>query len=581
MHVRFQRWVKGIGSPIARIRTHLDNRKRDKLLLNCQISDAVALKRLSTEILQLKQQKSALNDDVKRIKSAGDKARRELSQILLEKNRAATAAAAKNNASATDQQEGGSAPLAPDAAFITFEALSFVCVGLIVAALAALHMMQEARARATKLTQRLKSATPAVVVEKEVAVYQKRVAELEAQGQLDRDKAVAVQRQLEQAESEVESHQYRIAELERERSGGATTAEQEEEVKSWRERVAVAQATADAQARACTKLQQEKDTALAELAQASVALDKAEGPAAQAQVQLVKAGRDQVALALALEETRDALAAAMLRVEEAEERGRQNTDVVTAERDELRSQLRISMERTDQCFLEIEAQLVLETRKVKDHVASIRNLEQKLTETERRKGLSPHRPSVLGIGNAVDVDVGGPADGAEDVAALTKRDSPASLPNGAGGDMNKSQVQVGALTKQRDLLVASKNILEDRISELNSEVKWVDQDREKLQARVADLEATLAAHTTQLASSTALASRNAVLEAAALDAAAQLALLRQRLADAVAARDAKDLDLQRDRLFLKEVRVRVPSHALPLPGPLNPAHLAGLALFSV
>ena len=581
MHVRFQRWVKGIGSPIARIRTHLDNRKRDKLLVNCQISDAVALKRLSTEILQLKQQKSALNDDVKRIKSAGDKARRELSQILLEKNRAATAAAAKNNASATDQQEGGSAPLAPDAAFITFEALSFVCVGLIVAALAALHMMQEARARATKLTQRLKSATPAVVVEKEVAVYQKRVAELEAQGQLDRDKAVAVQRQLEQAESEVESHQYRIAELERERSGGATTAEQEEEVKSWRERVAVAQATADAQARACTKLQQEKDTALAELAQASVALDKAEGPAAQAQVQLVKAGRDQVALALALEETRDALAAAMLRVEEAEERGRQNTDVVTAERDELRSQLRISMERTDQCFLEIEAQLVLEKRKVKDHVASIRNLEQKLTETERRKGLSPHRPSVLGIGNAVDVDVGGPADGAEDVAALTKRDSPASLPNGAGGDMNKSQVQVGALTKQRDLLVASKNILEDRISELNSEVKWVDQDREKLQARVADLEATLAAHTTQLASSTALASRNAVLEAAALDAAAQLALLRQRLADAVAARDAKDLDLQRDRLFLKEVRVRVPSHALPLPGPLNPAHLAGLALFSV
>jgi chromosome segregation ATPase len=598
-HVK--QWIRGMGS---RIQTHLENRKREQLLVNCQISDVVAHKRLSTELLQLKQQKTSIENDLTRLKSAGDKARRELSNTLLEKNRAATAAkGAKNTSSSSSSSSAeGPADALPAASldsFVSFEVLSFICFGLFVAFLSALHMMQEAKTRANKLTQRLKLTTPSAVVEKEAEVYQKRVAEMEAQGRLDRDKAAATQRQLEQAESEVEAYQYRIAELEKELQGAAgaataTASTAAAEVVTLRARVAEAQAAADTQARACAKLKEEKDVAVAELARVSAALDAAEGPAAQqekkAQAKLAhaaKAERDQ--MALALEETRRELAVSVQRIVEAEERGKKDTETVTAERDELR----ISKERTDHCFLEIEAQLALEKRKVKDHVASIRDLEQKLTETERRKGISFNRPSVLGGGGSGSGDTDG------DVAALTarvrdlmrqadsdkqqiaeltsERDSLAlvSLPTGAGSaGESRSQVQVGVLTKQRDMLVASKKILEDRIAELNSEVKWVDEDREKLQqkeqvlhAKIADLEAKVAAQATELAGVTALARRNAALEAAALEDAAQLALLRQSLADAIAARDALDVDLQRDRLFLKEVMFF--SDVLLRPSPLS------------
>jgi hypothetical protein len=40
--------------------------------------------------------------------------------------------------------------------FVSFEVLSFICFGLFVAFLSSLHMMQEAKTRANKLTQRLK-----------------------------------------------------------------------------------------------------------------------------------------------------------------------------------------------------------------------------------------------------------------------------------------------------------------------------------------------------------------------------------------------------------------------------------------
>ena len=586
-HVK--QWIRGMGS---RIQTHLENRKREQLLVNCQISDVVAHKRLSTELLQLKQQKTSIENDLTRLKSAGDKARRELSNTLLEKNRAAKGAKNTSSSSSSSAEDPADAlPAASLDSFVSFEVLSFICFGLFVAFLSALHMMQEAKTRANKLTHRLKLTTPSAVVEKEAEVYQKRVAEMEAQGRLDRDKAAATQRQLEQAESEVEAYQYRIAELEKELQGAAgaataTASTAAAEVVTLRARVAEAQAAADTQARACAKLKEEKDVAVAELARVSAALDAAEGPAAQqekkAQAKLAhaaKAERDQ--MALALEETRRELAVSVQRIVEAEERGKKDTETVTAERDELR----ISKERTDHCFLEIEAQLALEKRKVKDHVASIRDLEQKLTETERRKGISFNRPSVLGGNSSGSGSGTGSGDADGDVAALTarvrdlmrqadsdkqqiaeltsERDSLAlvSLPTGAGSaGESRSQVQVGVLTKQRDMLVASKKILEDRIAELNSEVKWVDEDREKLQqkeqvlhAKIADLEAKVAAQATELAGVTALARRNAALEAAALEDAAQLALLRQSLADALAARDALDVDLQRDRLFLKEV----------------------------
>ncbi len=713
----------------------------------------------ASEIAKLTSEKDTLLKHIETLKSTTATARRDLSKILVEKNRASHGTGTDKNTTAGANSDGTPAPACDSAEaprIPSYEALTFISIGLLMMTAAAISKARDEKIKGDKLTQKLKGTTLVTVVEKEVVSYRNRIKELETQGQREREAAEATAKELAALQGTVagwEVHvrsiaattvadrkemngllatkqalEGRVAQLEQEVlqlelklklqeksvSHGAPSANTsgtsgsgisglvvvEEVTPVGRPSAAMAQAHPPAhgtgqasahptgkapgqapqtaaqgggsgndaellavkarlvelegQLKTLPQLREEKDIALKELKRTSDLLDALDttqstqgGQLATQTEQLVglKSERDQLVsskgmLVLSLENSKREVGECLTRIAELEGLVADSRRFVLVEQE--RDELLAGKARTDQCFIDMEQQLTLEKRKVADHLAAIRDLEQRLSEAERRKGVkfalsptprtptnggsspggvdnggdslstspmtSPPRPgSGGGVGGVEGSYAGGGAGGvgegserdaydgqavlSERIAELVNQatkdqrhiqalqderetllgykeacESQSQQGSGSGGT-DRSQAQLTAIIKQRDLLVTSKTILEEHIAELKQEVKWCDHDRDRLQKKEKTLDAQVKTFETQVTTLQGqlatlqgtvdtLTERNGKLESAHATADSQMALLRKNIADLVAAKDLKERELERDRQFLKETRDR-------------------------
>ena len=142
------------------------------------------------ELQELDNQKASLqlvikklNADMEKLKVTTQTARRDLSNVLLEKTRGE-----KSITDAEQQNFSNKVEKANEEPFPSNTMLTFASVALMLCFVAALSKLYESNAKITKLTQRLASKTQSLplVVDKEVLVHRHRIAELETQGQRDR-----------------------------------------------------------------------------------------------------------------------------------------------------------------------------------------------------------------------------------------------------------------------------------------------------------------------------------------------------------------------------------------------------------
>ena len=127
-----------------------------------------------------------LNADMEKLKLTTQKARRELTDVLLEKTRGEKSiaeAGEQQKVSSTNEEKTNEEP------FPSNTVLTFTSVALTLCFIATLSKLYESNVKITKLTQRLVSQaqSPPLVVDKEVLVHRNRIAELETQGQRDRN----------------------------------------------------------------------------------------------------------------------------------------------------------------------------------------------------------------------------------------------------------------------------------------------------------------------------------------------------------------------------------------------------------
>ena len=142
------------------------------------------LQELDNQKASLQKVIKKLNNDMEKLKLTTQTARRDLSNVLLEKTR--------GEKSITDVERQKEAKKEDNTTnnepFPGTTVLTFTTVALLLCFIAALSKIYESNVKITKLTQRLvsKAHSPSVVVEKEVLVHRNRITELETQGQRER-----------------------------------------------------------------------------------------------------------------------------------------------------------------------------------------------------------------------------------------------------------------------------------------------------------------------------------------------------------------------------------------------------------
>ena len=144
------------------------------------------LQALDNEKASLQKKIKKLNTDMEQLKVTTQIARRDLTNVLVEKTRGE-----KSIADAEQQQKVAKTQetnTTEEPSFPSYTVLTFTSVALMLCFVAEVSKLYESNIKITKLTQRLvsKAQSPSLVVEKEVVVYRNRIAELESQGLRER-----------------------------------------------------------------------------------------------------------------------------------------------------------------------------------------------------------------------------------------------------------------------------------------------------------------------------------------------------------------------------------------------------------